>query len=261
MIRNKKVIFEKVTILHYPILLYYLWCKCEVFVFDFDYNMKRSGYLRYFINREIIKRIYIRPNVKEHGWAIEETENIYDRVKNKKILRIIAKLYNTTETDMAFKKVLLSKIFMCIYINEYLRKLEAAGNKTIETVFVADTYIEYEKMIHKYGGFKLNRLSIIKMPRWCSLVSLVWNGFYRIVLHFAGFLYLLLTLTRTYFSIVTTGRVSEKKHYRFGIPIDQEFQVKFKGTRSFDFLLDHEYINRRNTVFILRHVVSQNFFI
>ena len=62
-----------------------------------------------------------------------------------------------------------------------------------------------------------------------------------------------------YFSIFARSKFSQKKHYRFAIPIDQEFQIKFKGTRSFDFLLDHKDINSRDTVFILKHRVSENF--
>jgi polysaccharide biosynthesis PFTS motif protein len=39
--------------------------------------------------------------------------------------------------------------------------------------------------------------------------------------------------------------------YTYGIPIDQVFQIRFKGKRSFDMLLDHRRINKDNTVFIV----------
>jgi len=257
--KRKKIFFEKVSLIHYPLLIWYLWHGYKVLVFDFGYNMKKSKLLRNLINSEKIQRIYIKPNVKEHGLAIDQTEFIYKHLKNKKIPEILSDLYETKETNLAFKKGLLSEIFKCIYINRYLSDEKKKQKNSTEIFFVPYDYILYEKMIYGYGNYDLKPLDTIKLHKWYLHILPLVKMCHNIVLHFIASLYLYSKIALLYFKSLSAREKPQKIHFRFAIPIDQEFQIKFKGKRSFDFLLDHKEVNKKNTVFILNHPVSRDF--
>ena len=257
--KKKEIFFEKVFIIHYPLLIWYLWRGYKVLVFDFGYNMKKSKLLRNLINSEKIQRIYIKPNVKEHGLAIDQTETIYKHLKDKRTAKILSDLYETKETNLAFKKILLSEIFKCIYINQYLNEEKKKQANSTEIFFVPYDYILYEKKIRGYGNYNLKPLNTIKLHKWYLHILPLIKMCHNIVLHFIASLYLYSKIALLYFRNLSAREKPQKIHFRFAIPIDQEFQIKFKGKRSFDFLLDHKEINKKNTVFILNHPVSGDF--
>ncbi len=260
----KKIFFEKVFFIHYPLLLWYLWRGYKVLVFDFSYNMKRpnmkkSKLLRSLINSRKINRIYIKPNVKEHGLAIEQTEIIYKHLKDKKIAEILSDLYGTKETNLAFKKVLLSEIFKCIYINQYLSDEKKKQKNSTEIIFVPFDYNLYEKMIYGYGNYDLKPLDTIKLHKLYLHILPLIKMCHNVIWHLVASFYLYSKIALLYFKSLSAKENPQKIHFRFAIPIDQESQIKFKGKRSFDFLLDHKEINKKNTVFILNYPVSGDF--
>ena len=257
--KRKKIFFEKVSFIHYPFLLWYLWRGHKVLVFDFNRKMKKSKLLRNLINSRKIHRIYIKSNAKEHGLAIDQTEIIYKHYKNKKIAEILSDLYETKEINFAFKKVLLSEIFKCIYINQYLSDEKKKQKNSTEIFFVPHDYYFYEKMICSYSNYDLKPLDSVKLQRLyrhiLPLIKMCYNAKWRLVASF----YLYSKITLLYFKNLSAKENPKKIYFQSAIPIDQEFQIKSKGKKSFDFLLDHKEINKKNTVFILNHPVSKNF--
>jgi len=258
--KRKKIFFEKAAFIHYPLLLWYLWRGYEVLLFDFNYDLKKSRLLRNLINREKIQRIYIKPNVKEHGLAIDQTEIIYKRLKNKKMAQILSDLYETKETNLAFKKALLSEIFKCIYMNEYLSNEKKKHKNLTEIFFVPYDYNLYEKMIADYGNLSLSPLDRIRSYKWHLYVLPFIKMGHMLMWRAIAFFYLFPKIALLFLArFIGVNASPIKPRFRYAIPIDQAFQVKFQGKRSFDFLLDNKEINKKNTIFIINFQVDKNF--
>ena len=49
--RYSKIIFERITSAHFPILLYYLWKQREIEFFDNDSSAKKKGWVKKLVNR------------------------------------------------------------------------------------------------------------------------------------------------------------------------------------------------------------------
>jgi len=227
-------------------------------VFDFTYNMKKSKLLRNLINSEKIQRIYIKPSTKEHGLAIDQTEVIYNHLKNEKIIRILSDLYKTTETDLAFKKILLNEIFKHIYINQYLSYEEKEQKDSFDIFFVPYNYNFYGEIIKDYGNYNMRPLRKIKINKWFSYIFPFVESYDKLKWRLVALFYIFPKIALLFLARLCTPKSSSKAYFKYAIPIDQVFQIKFNGKRSFDFLLDYEEINKKNTIFILNYTVDKN---
>jgi len=250
-----KIVFERIRLIHYPIVMYHLQRRHKIYAFDFTYDMKKCTWLRRLINAEKIIRIYIKPHTKEHGGAIDQTEVIYSNLKNKRLQRIIANLYKSNEIDLIFKKSLLEEIFKYIYINNYLNA-EGAKEGLRKILFYPDYYRFYEKMIAEHSNYKINALKNIDFCKWILPLLPIIRASDKLRFFGKTFFHLLLKVT-----LIITGRLIHAvppriSHFKYAVPIDQVFQIKFKGGRNFDFILDHKKINIENTIFILNIPVN-----
>lgn len=58
-------------------------------------------------------------------------------------------------------------------------------------------------------------------------------------------------------SLLNRPRVRPPRRFRQAVPLEQPFQIKFEGRRSFDFLIDGETLRREETLFLLRFGVRE----
>lgn len=256
--RKKVILFENIRPFHYPVLMYQVWRGGEVYIFDFNGNLKKKRLVRYLINNDIIKRIYIKSVAKEYGDAIDQTEIIYNGLRNNKLSKVVSSLYETDETSLIFKKVLVNEIFKCIYLNRYLSEKEKSSGSSRELYFVPDNYKANEEIIKKHGSYNLIPLNRIKILRYVMLFLPAVHFLDKLKFFVASFLYISLQIILINLGSLIKGKQKEPVHFEYAIPIDQVFQIKFKGERGFDFLLDHKKITKENTVFILNIPINDD---
>ena len=247
--KNKIVIFEKIRPIYYYLIFYYILKKYKVFVFNFDCDIRRYRCLRSFINRGKLIPIYIKPIAEEHGLAIDQTEIIYDKLKKEyKIVNLLKEIYMTDDVDLIFKKSLVKDIFKYIYMNYYLNR---EGKKS-KVYFVPDYYDTYENIVMKFSSFKARPLEGVCICFWTKPLFFISSFLDRFYNYFSLFLYLLFNLVIYVYKKVSLFKASKKEFFKYCISIEQLFQIKYKGRRSFDFILDHEEINKKNTLFLIR---------
>ena len=73
---------------------------------------------------------------------------------------------------------------------------------------------------------------------------------------FIAFFYFLIKIL-TLIILNLFGRKFKKKKFQHVIPLDQEFQLKFKGKRSFDFFIDNKKFKMKNTLFLINFNVEK----
>lgn len=238
--------------------MFQLWMGREVYVFDFSCNLKKQRLVRSLINNDIIKRIYIKSVAKEYGDAIDQTEIIYNGLRNNKLSKVVSSLYETDETSLIFKKVLVNEIFKCIYLNKYLSEKEKSSGSSRELYFVPDNYKANEKIIKKHGSYNLIPLKRIKILRYVMLFLPVVHFLDKLKFFVVSFFYISLQIVLINLGSLLKGERKKPVYFKYAIPIDQVFQIKFKGKRGFDFLLDHKKITKENTVFILNISINDD---
>jgi len=249
---RSKVIFERICFFLIPAALYHIIKGDEVFVFDFSGTIKKSIILRWLINKGKIRRIFRKRITPLSGLAIDETEKVYGDIRNT-IPGIMAKLFKDQDTDLAFKKILVMEVFECMYINEELHDEQKKRDPLSQLYFVPYEYERYANLLHRHSNFNLrplNRVRFLHIYKPLVQISrLASNIFWYCVIG----LYLIPTVLLLYIMSAKKRRNPEPKVFKYGISISQPFQTKFKGGRSFDFLLDGEGINRENSLFIFDH--------
>lgn len=256
--RKLNVFFEDPIFFYYPLLLFYLLCGYEISVFDFNCNLKRKKWLRNLINSGRIKRVYIKPDAKEHGAAIDQAQVIYSRFEKTKIPRITEALYQSPDTCNLFKKALAGEIFKCIYINNYLLSEEENASDSRISVFIPKHYNLYKKLINNYGSYSLRYLKRVRLPIWTQPCMFVFQAYEKIKYLLGVSLYVLASATLITLGRLGQNRLKEIPHFKYAIPIDMILQVINSGERGFDFLLDNNKITAQNTVFILNIHIDDN---
>lgn len=246
---SKNVYFEAISPIHYPLLIFFLLRQCKIYVFDFSCNLKRSRLLRILINSGFLIRIYISPLSLVHGAAIDQTEKIFKRMGKNRLLRIMSSLYGTDETELAFKKVFVREVFKLIYINDYLNNIVEKN----DAVFIPHVYFHIKKIISRFGDCELLQLPC---KRSTNLVLFFPTALLRLKWTVVLLLYVFPKIVFLFFGALI-GSSPQKSSFRYAIALDQFFQTKFKGRRSFDWLLDHREISKHNTVFFLNVPVSK----
>lgn len=246
------IIFENLRWVHAPFVAWHLLLKHEVRVFDFDYTYKRQRWLRPLINKGKVKRITSVASTREHGAAIDEAHGLYHSMGHRALPKAIAALFGSDEVSLIFQKMLAVDLFKWIYINSYLHRLESNVVQRRKILFVPQHYEKRIAEIKKIGHYQFHAFGRVKSYPWIKPLLPFIRACDRFVYWSVCVLYPSLFLC-----LFGMGRLMGKSrrdvpaHYRYGIPIDQVFQVRFKGKRSFDMLLDHKDINRENSVFIV----------
>lgn len=251
--KKPAVFFEDINVFILPVFFYYLLRGYEISIFDFDYNLKRFNWLAKLINKGVVKRIFIRPNSKAHGDAIDATESIYENAAKTDMSTAISAIYKDSETDLIFKKEMVLDVFKAIYVNRYLHSLDEGSTLSVEKILISSVSRSHEKYLSEHSSCIWSPLQHICIPRWTLIFQRLA---YRLnwIKYLTGSVVLILCttlLSLLYKSCRFGKRVPIKKKFDFIFAIEQAFQTKFQGVRGFDFLLDGRGINKENTLFLI----------
>lgn len=239
----------------FPVLLFCLLRGDRVMVFDFEMSLKRSNWLAKLINQGRIKRIFIKPNAKEHGDAIDLAEELFSKTGSRKLPQLISALFKDTETDLIFKKEMVGDIFRWIYISKYLSVFEKSADPSQQHLLILGRTRGNLKYFNLFLPDRSRQIDMDFMPFWAAPFGLavyasIWAKYY------AASVYCIVV----YGSLAMLGWLrspdKSKKTLNFVVAVEQPFLTKFKGQRSYDFLLDDEGINKSNTLFLVGKFAS-----
>lgn len=253
--RKKTVFFDDLPLVMFPVLLFYLLRGDEIRIFDFNCNLKSSKILARLINNGKIKRVFIKPNSKEHGDAIDYTEVLFDKISKKKITKIISTLYQDSETALIFKKEMVFEVFKCIYIDRFFSSFNSDGKSDRECVLIQSKSWKYEEYLKKYIPESLGLRANAIIPRWASPFRYLGYYSFWCKYYFASIGCIVILGTLSIYGRFNR-KIYVKNKFRFIIPLEQNHQIKFKGERGFDFLLDNDRVNKENTLFLAGDFVN-----
>jgi len=170
---------------------------------------------------------------------------------HKTLPKAVMALFGSDEVSLVFQKMLAFDLFRWIFINSYLHRVESKVQKERKVYFVPEHYEKRASEMKKSGDYQFRSLPRVKFYPWVMPLLPFIHAYDKIIFWSASVLYPFL-----YLCLFGMGRLIGKSksapaHYRYGIPLDQVFQVKLKGKRTFDVLLDHKGINKNNSVFIM----------
>lgn len=247
---NQDVFFETIRPSHRPLVWWYLQRGRRVFVFDFTYRLKRMPWLRRLINQERVQRVSIYPGLGADALAMEATEWLFPRYVTHPLIQALAKEFGHSEVEPLLKKALLDRVFRYCFIRLFLeRHLRIAGDGQ-RVLLVPSTFCAWDRQLlrwhdHPLGGVRIagpvvrawsalwnaieeRRLTLVLCVR--SALRLAWAGFVQWVSR-------------------RPEPTSDVCTHLYAI--DQPFQTKFQGVRTFNFLLDGQGITRENTGFLI----------
>ncbi|MCP4613870.1 MAG: polysaccharide biosynthesis PFTS motif protein [Planctomycetes bacterium] len=247
---RKQVIFEQITLTHYPILKYFLWRNRDIRFFDNDGSASKRKWIRSLIRKGAISRIPLTGYIynESYGTAMDNVDSLYGRLLGDSILaKGMIRVYGNADVELAYKKQLVKELSVFYYINSYLHEEERkvaeneailfvshAYQRLLKTVKESDIFFQSHERVNVFdyaGIFHGIRNSIKKFNSWFSSIGMV-------VFYSLGWL-------------VSRKRSHPSEQYQYAVPIhNPDYQFKF-STRSVDFLLDGVNINRNNTVFLL----------
>lgn len=246
----KTMVFEKLHAAYYLLVRYYLWRGYRVVFFDFEQESGKIGWVRRLRFCGKLHRVYVLPNMEVHGQAIDLVESIVSNGKRKGLAGLLAKLFETEDARLILKKQLVEEIFPCLYMHYYLTRRAGEDSRPGEIGFLPENCMSWARYLRRYGNYHLDPLPASIKQYWFHRL-LVWP----VVLGnrakgIGAFLYLVTALCA-----LKAGRLFRRpapgvREARYAISLDQVFQVKFTGARSFDFLLDGKTLTKENTVFI-----------
>lgn len=244
-----RLYFEKIAPLHYFYIKFHLMMGHGIYVFDFNCDLKKRKWIRTLINSEKIKRIFVKNLCREQGEAIDQTEIIFDKIKDRKLQNIISRLYGTEQTCTVFKRLLSKEIFKCIYIYNYFIKNGAllAG----KTYFVQDNFNIYRKLINKYGTYDLRLAKKIRFYKWAIPILPILHIQEKAIYYFATLFFIGIKISLLAFGKLQSPQKIDPVRFKYMIPLDQYFLIKFDGFRAFDFLLNDKEITKENTLFFV----------
>ncbi len=248
--QHVKVIFERLTSNHRPILAYYLRKQRSVSFFDNDGMAKEKKWVSKLKRQWKISEVLPFGNISNecYGMALDNIDKIYQFLAGgSTLIRGMTEIYGDEKVKLAFKKALTWELSTFYYIDFYLHDEESRLNDNERILFIPHIYGEYLRMAKKSGAFFYDHPRIDVADNLNAL-GRVYGLFTKIrcwLLQFG-------TVTLYTFRLMMSGkRGSQIKKYKYAIPINNpDYQFKFKS-RPVDFLLDGKDIRNDNTIFLL----------
>ena len=248
-IMARTIIFERIRKAYLPLITYYFWRGYEVAVFFFTHDEEPPKWAMKMISNGRIKRIYVPTVSKVDGVAIDQTEVIYAALENGWLQKIIAGLYQSNETELVFKKVLVRCLYRCFYINDYLFNATDRKNQSRDIHFIPDYYLFYEKLIRKDSEYGLKSV-IETVPKWFMLVRHLPVLYDMIKFYIIGTLYILFITAVAYTGKAFGTEIKRKRHFSTAVSTTP-FQLKRKGMKGFEFLSDGEHFDKEKVLFLI----------
>ena len=246
-----KIIFERLTLAHFPILIYYLRKQKEISFFDNEGSAKKKNWVKRLVKKgRLLELPPLRgANYNEcYGTALDNVDKVYEYLTSgSALVREMAKIYGDENIELAYKKGIAKALSEFYYINSYLEQEERKLRSNERILFIPYTYKKYLRLAKKSGAFYHNHRNID--IAYDSEISNHLRGLFKKVK--GWFLQLGITIFHCSRLMISRKRSSQVKEYKYAIPIrNLDFQTKFK-TRWVDFLLDGNNIREDNTIFML----------
>ena len=240
----KTVFFDRISLIHRPIIFFFLKLNYKIKIFNFSHNLKRCKWLANHINDKKVETIIPLEVNAFHGKAIDDAYDIKDGK-----LKILTKALKSIISEKDSKNIIrkeYAKLFLEYYsINNLVR------NNCL--LFQSD-FITKKRILEKIKNKKLN--FTFKIFKISFIVSFIETIFDFIKWKFVAFFYFLIKIS-TFIILNFFGKKLEKKIFKFAIPLDQEFQLKFKGKRSFDFFIDDKKFKKKNVLFLVNFNINK----
>jgi len=240
------------TLLHLPILYYYLWKRAEIKFFDNDDTAREKSWIRNLIDKGAISRIPCRLGTAYDedylGDALDKVDNAYGALSKGSILiRAIVKLYEDDGIELSYKKELARILTEFCYVDRCLKQEEADLEDHEQLLFIPYDYRMCQKLLQQETTFGHHHPKIdISRSLWFLNC---WSDFVNKAK--ARFIQVGLAILYSANLVVSRRGNMRASEFEYAIPVTiPYFQFKFE-IRSVDFLLDGNRIRNDNTLFIL----------
>jgi len=245
-----KIIFEQLRLIHFPILIYYLWKQKEIKFFDNDGSAKKKNWVKKLVRKGKILEIppiECAPN-ECYGTALDNVDKVYEYLTNGSTLIMeMVKIYGDENIELAYKKEFARNLSEFYYINSYLDEEEGKLGPDERILFISYRYKQNLRLVRKSGAFYHSHEKI-DIAYDLKMFNHVYGLFEKVKWWFIQ-----LGITILYCSrLMMPGKGSSQvKEYKCAIAMrNPDYQFKFKN-RSVDFLLDGNNIRNDNTIFML----------
>ena len=249
---KRKIYFERVTVLYYPVLFICLLLRFEIYLFDFSHSVytKDLKWVRKLIQKGRIKRLLIGLT-PEHGVAIDIANQIIDRHPITPLQLKLSDLYEDSGIMLIQKKALANDVFKCLYIHNYF--FANAQTETSPKIFCPVDYFVIYRLIAKYGGYELKDInSRIGVLRAIIPFLLLGRFIERVKLCLGLFLFLFpMPWPDRSLEIKPSEEHRDNQNVKYAVFLNDVARInEVEGKRAFDFFLDDSSLTRSNTLFI-----------
>jgi len=152
-----KIIFEQLTLIHFPVLSYYLWKQKEIRFFDNQNYAKRKKWVKKLVRKGKVSEI---PPVnflydkEAYGIAMDNVDKFYGYFAGSSVLaREMIKVYGDENIELAYKKGITRELADFYYINSYLHYEQSQLEDGERILFIPYRYSQYLRLAKKSGAF------------------------------------------------------------------------------------------------------------
>jgi len=246
---NTKIIFEQLSLIHFPLLYYYLLRQKEVKFFDNENRAKRKKWVKRLVRERRISAIpsmgYLHNEC--YGTALDNVEYFYKYFAGKSILaQEMVKLYQDEAIGLAYKKEITRDLSEFYYINSYLHNEESQLEDNERILLIQYRYKKCLGLAERVGAFYHSHQRID-----FALGSGIYHNISAICRKIKSTLFQIGVLGFYFARVLFGGGNGKTDKYKYAVAvISPDSQLRFKN-RSIDFLINGNEINKDNTVFLL----------
>jgi polysaccharide biosynthesis PFTS motif protein len=248
----KTAYFERITFYYYPLVLFYISRGYKIHAFNFYHDVARNPRLRCLILENKLTTFFPLGCNKRYGQALDFVEEIYKINSYNRIEDCFSKLLNSSDVNIIIKKSILNEMYRAITINSTLE-----GCISENDLFIPDSYFQGNSKLDKISKYSTTFIAKKYIPviiRFISFFKLIVD---TIKWRFVAVGFITLKFVKLVLQNIKFFKPANiNTAFKFAIPIDQPFQVKFEGQRSFDFICDEKTIFKKDCLFILNTKVS-----
>ncbi len=245
-----KIVFERLTLIHFPILSYYLWKQTEIKFLDYANFVKNKDWVKRLVRKGKIAAI---PPIgyadnECYGTALDNVGKFYKYLTGNSILaREMIKIYGDETIELAYKKLIVRELSEFYYLNSHLHHEESKLSADERILFIPHKYNKYLRLAKKGGAFYHDHRNID-----IAHTLNIFNSVYDFGSRVKAWLLQLGVIASYFIKSMAPGKGNgQVKEYQYAILVrSPDYQFKFKN-RTVDFLLDGNKINKDNVIFIL----------
>jgi len=243
---NKKIFFfNGVSLKLIWILLLTRFFSYNIYVFDISRRKIELKLLQKLHKLKLITRITDHNTIpfdNTHSSAIDLSNKIINKHSNNSPIQLARILFNSSETDLVFKKVLVDSLCLVKAINFYIINNVKNVNATL---FISN---KYSKIIKENPKIMDSSICIK----------------YTFDLHNLRLKLQWFALTLSYFLHLFVQPLyrnsKSKKKFKYAISVPFPWAAKFKGGREFTLLIDNKKIKKDDSVFLVEYKEKKDFY-